>query len=89
MKGRSLNLLCKKGSEKRRQSLTKQSSKDRTRPTCTDAVINQHSLMNQRGIGLQGTYRPFTGIGHMSVYILFAMGLGRKRCSTKGLTGEL
>ena len=33
--------------------------------------------------------RPFAGFGHMSVYLLFAMGLGRKRCGAKGFRGPL
>ena len=32
--------------------------------------------------------RPFAGFGHMSVYILFVMGLGRRRSSAKGLKRE-
>ena len=33
--------------------------------------------------------RPFAGFGHMSVYLLFAMGLGRKRSSAKDFRESL
>ena len=60
-----ISTINKKGSEKRRQSLTKPSNKELTRSTCTDAVINRQG---SHDLNAGSVYtEPFAGFGHMSV----------------------